>query len=68
MTLPSTEQELQKLLERKADKEIKRHQAAAEAAAKRAADEQTEAHEVAMTARLAQQAMAAALVEGATNE
>ena len=67
-TLPSTEQELQTLLERKAKKEIKRQHAAAEAAANSAADEQTEAHEAAMAAHLAHQAMAAALAARATNE
>jgi flagellar hook-basal body complex protein FliE len=67
-TLPSTEQELQSLLERKANKEIKRQQAAAEAAANRAAEEQVEAHEAAMAAHLAQQAMAEALAAGATQD
>ena len=67
-TLPCTEQELQKLLERKEEKEIKRQHATSEAAAKRAVDEQTEAHEAAMAAHLAKQTMAAALVAGATNE
>ena len=68
LTLPSTEQELQKLLERKADKEIKRQHAAAEAATNIAAEEQMEAHEAAMAAHLAQQAMAAALAAGATHD
>ena len=48
-TLPSTGQELQKLLERKAEKNIKRQQAPAKAAANSAAEEQMEAHEAAMT-------------------
>ena len=55
-------------MERKTEKEIKRQQAAAEAAANRAADEQTATHEAAMAAHLAQRAMAAALHVGATNE
>ncbi len=56
------------MLERKAEKEIKRHQGATEAAANMAAEEQMEAHEAAMVAHLAQQAMAAALVAGATQD
>ena len=67
-TLPSTEQELQKLLERKAKKEIKRQQAAVEAATNTAAEEQMEAHEAATTAHLAQHAMQAALAAGATHD
>ena len=67
-TLPSKEQELQKLLERKAEKEIKRQQTEAGAAANKAADEQMEAHEAAMADHLVQQAMAATLTAGATNE
>ena len=54
------------MLERKAEKEIKRQQVAAEAAANRAAEEQMEAHEVAMAAHFAQQAIAAALATRAT--
>ena len=52
-TLPCTEQELHTQLERKADREIKRQHAAAEAAANRAAIEQMDAHETAMAAHLA---------------
>ena len=52
MTLPSTEQELQKLLERKSEKEIKRQHAATESAANRVTYEQMEAHEAAMAAHL----------------
>ena len=48
-------------MERKAKKEIKRQQAATQAAANRAAEEQMEAHEAAMAAHLGQQAMGAAL-------
>ena len=61
-TLPFTEQELQKLLERKTKKEIKRQQATSKAVDNRTTYEQMEAHEAAMAAYLAQQAMAAALV------
>ena len=67
-TLPCTEQELQKMLERKAEKEIKRQHAASEAAANRAPGEHMEAHETAMAAHLAQHAMAAALPARATQE
>ena len=67
-TLPCTEQELLKLLERKVEKEKKRQQAASKAFANMVADEQTEAHETRMAAYLAHQAMAAALVAVATNE
>jgi flagellar hook-basal body complex protein FliE len=56
------------LLERKADKEIKRQHATTEAAANMATDEQTEAHEAAIAAYLAHQAMAAALAARATHE
>ena len=62
------EQELQKLLERKAEKELKRQQASMEANASRAAHEQMETHEAAMADHLAQQAMASALAVGVTNE
>ena len=55
-------------MERKAQREIKRHQSATEAAANRTADEQMEAHEAAVAAHLAQQAMAAALAAGATQD
>jgi hypothetical protein len=55
-------------MERKAEKEINRQQAAAKVAAKRATHEQMEAHEAAMAAHLAQQDMAAAPTAEATNE
>ena len=55
-------------MERKAEKEIKRQQAVAKAAANRAAKEQMEAREAAMAAHPAQQAMSAALAAGATRE
>jgi len=55
-------------MEKKAKKEIKLQHAAAEAVAKRASDEQMEAHEAAMAAHLAQQAMEAALAAGATQD
>jgi hypothetical protein len=55
-------------MERKAEKEIKRQQSAAKVAANRAAEEQMEAHEAEMAANLAQQAMAAALAAGATQD
>jgi hypothetical protein len=55
-------------MERKAEKEIKRQQAAAEADANRAADELTATHEAAMASHLAQQAMTTALQAGATHE
>ena len=64
-TLPCTEQDIQKLLERKASKEVKRQHAATKAAANMTVDEQMEAHEAAMAAHLAQHAMAAALAAGA---
>jgi len=67
-TLPSKEHELHKLLERKAEKEIKRQHATSEAAASRATKGQMEAHEAAMAVHLAQQAMEAALVAGATQD
>ena len=67
-TLPSTEHELRKLLERKAEKEIKRQESAAEAAANRAAEEQMEAHEAAIAAHLAHQAMAVALAARANQD
>ena len=67
-TLPNTEQELHKLLERKVEKEIKRQQATTKAAAGRAAYEQMKAHEAAMAAHLAQHAMAAALAARATQD
>ena len=60
-TLPCAEQELQKLLERKTKKEIKRQHATTKAAANMAVDEQMGAHEAAMAANLAQQAMSTAL-------
>jgi hypothetical protein len=54
------------MLERKAEKEIKRQQATPEMAANMQAEEQ--AHEVAMNAHLAQQAMANELAAGATQD
>ncbi len=68
MALPNTEHELHKLLERKARKEIKRQQVATEAAANMIVDEQMKAHEAAMAAHLAQQAIAAALAARATQD
>ena len=70
--LPSTEQELQQLPEKRAQRDIRKQQVAAEAAAniqahKHAREEQA-AHEAAMAAHLGQQAMAAALAAGATPE
>jgi len=68
-SLPATEEELQTHLERRAAREHKRQQAAAEAAANKAAADQDRAdHEAAMAAHMAQQAMASALAAGATNE
>ena len=67
-TLSSTEHELQKLLERKAEKEIKRQQTTLEVVANRAAEEKMEAREAAMAAHLAQQAMAATLAARATRD
>ena len=48
-------------MERKEEKEIKRQQAATKVAANKAANEQMEAHEAAMAAHLAYQAMSTAL-------
>ena len=45
------------MLERKAEKEIKRQHAATEAAPNRATEEQMKAHEAAMAAHLTQRAM-----------
>ena len=67
-TLPCIEQLLQIQLERKADTEIKRHQAEVEAAVNMASTEQMAAHEAAMAAILAHQAMSAALAAGSTPE
>ena len=71
-TLPSTEQELQTQLERKAAKEIQRQQTATEAAANQAATEQHEAdrraHEAAMAAHLGQHVYASTIAAGATPE
>ena len=67
-TLLCTEQELQTQLERKADREIKRQRAAAEAAPNKATIERMDAHEAAMAAQLAQQAMATALAAIATSK
>jgi len=55
-------------MEKKAKREILRQQAASEVATNRATTEQIEAHEAAMAAHLAQQAMIAALAGGATTE
>ena len=66
MTLPCTEHGLHKLLERKAEKEIKRRQVVAKAAANMVANEMMETHEAAMAAQLAQEAMSAALAARAT--
>ena len=59
-------------MERKAAKEIERHQTTSEAAANQAATKQLEAdkrvHEAAMASHLGQQAMAATLATGATIE
>jgi hypothetical protein len=67
-TLSYTEHELQTQLERKAEREIKRQQAATEAYVNRAATKQLEAHEAAMAAHLAHRAMANALTARATTE
>jgi hypothetical protein len=67
-TLPSTEAELQTHMERRAAKELKRHQVAAEAVAKAAADQDKADHEAALAAHVGQQAMATTLAAGATNE
>jgi hypothetical protein len=71
-TLPRTEEELTQMLERKANRELKRQQAAALAAANQAAAEQAAAEQRAQAAQhaalMAQQAMADALAAGATNE
>ena len=60
-TVPCTEEELLILLERKAEREIKRQHAATETATNIAATKQTDAHEAAMAAHLAKHAMAVAL-------
>ena len=68
-SLPSTESELQTHLERRATRELKRQQVAAETAANKAAEDQDRAdHEAAMAAHMAQQAMERALAAGATHE
>jgi len=67
-TLPSTEAKLQTHLERRAARELKRQQVAAEAAAKAVADQDRADHEAAMAAHVGQQAMATSLAAGATNE
>ena len=67
-TLPCTEQELQTQLERKAELEIKRRHAATEAAPNMASTKQMKAHEAAMAAHLAQQAIKNALAARATTE
>ena len=55
-------------MERRAARELKRQQVSAEAAAKAAADQDGAEHEAALAAHVGQQAMATALVAGATNE
>ena len=50
------------------DREIKRHQAAAEVVANKASTKQMKSHEAAMAAHLAQHAMATALTARATME
>ncbi len=68
-SLPSTEAELQTHLKRRAARELKREQVAAEAAATKAAEDQDRAdHEAAMAAHMAQHAMEAALAARATHE
>jgi len=67
-TLPCTEQELHIKLERKAAREIKRQHAAAESAANMTSTYQKEAHEAAMAAHLAHQAITTALAACATTE
>jgi hypothetical protein len=67
-TLPSTEAELHTHLERRAARELKRQQVAAEAAAKAAADQDRADHEAALAAHVGQQAMATALAARATDE
>ena len=56
------------MLEMKANRDIKRQQAASEAAPNMSATSQMEAHERAMATCLAQKAMADALASGATSE
>jgi hypothetical protein len=67
-TLACTERELQTQLERKAELEIKRRHAATEAAPNMASTKQMKAHEAAMAAHLAQQAIKNALAARATTE
>ena len=67
-TLPSTEAELQTHMERRAAKELKRQQVAAEADANAAADQDRADHEAALAAHVGQQAMATTLATRATNE
>ena len=56
-------------MERKAAREIKRQQAAAEAGANRVAKDQVRAaHKAALAAHLGQQAMTTTLAAGATND
>ena len=55
-------------MERRAAKEHKRQQVAAEAVAKAAADQDRADHEATLAAHVGQQAMATALAVGATNE
>jgi len=71
-TLHATEEELQRHLERKVARDIKRQHVAVEAAANMAIEEQKEgdkvAHEATMAAHLAEQAMTSTLVARATTE
>jgi hypothetical protein len=55
-------------LERRAARDIKRQQAAAEAAAKATVDQDRADHEAALATYVGQHAMAIALATGATNE
>jgi hypothetical protein len=68
MTLPSTKEELQTHLERRAARELKREQVAPEAVAKAATDQDRAVHEAVMAAHMGQEAMATFLADGATNE
>ena len=55
-------------MERRAARELKRHQVAAEAAAKAAANQDRADHEAALAAHVGQQAMATTQAAGATNK
>ena len=68
-TLPSTKEELQTHLERRAPKELKSQQVAAETAGNKATPDQDRAiHEAAMAAHIGQQGMATTLAARAKNE